>query len=485
MEDEVYIGAYSVVGSACLRKGCLIGTRANLLSGSTQHELSDDGRWTPFDLARSGQIEIGPHAWIGESAVVMADVGAGALVAAGSVVSTAVPPGVVVAGNPARFVRQLKPQSAAPVEPPVAVAVPRTKPGYEPFIDWLKCLGMILIVFGHTAAWARLATLPPIYSKQLGVAFFLFIAGFSLSRETRERWHVAFNRLFEVYLFGLALALFMSTVKYLTLGTIQKSNYAPLLGGMNVLFDFFPANPTTWYLGTYIHVIVLWALVGYRIRVSTRVLIGSFMAEVAIRAILMQMAGHMISYMVLPNWLTVLLLGAWYGQQRHERSVTVSDHAALGAGVALVAAVVVWLTVSASLPLEHGFPFMQFAGRTSAPWILLVSALVSTVYLSVTWLTFRAVGSLPAPAPVRFVARNTLVIFLAHMPVVYALQPVLEAWGLSRNVNAAALMVVCIFGLALLSQALHRVIKVQRWRDLIWARIGRRATTPALASPLS
>jgi acetyltransferase-like isoleucine patch superfamily enzyme len=37
----------------------------------------------------------------------MADVGHGATVAAGSVVSNAVPPAVVVAGNPARFVRRL------------------------------------------------------------------------------------------------------------------------------------------------------------------------------------------------------------------------------------------------------------------------------------------------------------------------------------------------------------------------------------------
>src|SRR5262249_50421656 len=92
---------------------------------------------------------------------------------------------------------------------------------YQPFIDWLKCLGMALIVYGHVAAWAPLATLPPINSKQLGVAFFLFSIGYSLTIETRDRWRVVFNRLFDVYLFGLALALLLSVSTYMTIGRLQ------------------------------------------------------------------------------------------------------------------------------------------------------------------------------------------------------------------------------------------------------------------------
>ena len=108
VEDEVYIGPYAVIGCARLCKGCLIGTRASLLSGSAQHEMQSDGRWTASDRSRFVEIEIGEHAWIGEAATVMADVGAGSVVSAGAVVSAAVPAAVVVAGNPARFVRSLE-----------------------------------------------------------------------------------------------------------------------------------------------------------------------------------------------------------------------------------------------------------------------------------------------------------------------------------------------------------------------------------------
>jgi virginiamycin A acetyltransferase len=114
IERDVYIGTYTLIGSAWLHERCLIGSRASLLSGGALHELGPDRRWTPTDLRRLRQIHVGPDTWIGEAAVVFADVGAGALVAAGAVVSTNVAPSIVVAGNPARFVRTLSAPTPSP-----------------------------------------------------------------------------------------------------------------------------------------------------------------------------------------------------------------------------------------------------------------------------------------------------------------------------------------------------------------------------------
>lgn len=121
VEEGVYVGAYALVGSARLGRGCLIGSRASLLSGPHLHQLDEEGRWMPADFSQRQQIHIGAHAWVGEGAIVMVDVGAGAMVAAGSVVSTPVPAGVVVAGNPSRFVRRLGSSDAekTPMEPSV------------------------------------------------------------------------------------------------------------------------------------------------------------------------------------------------------------------------------------------------------------------------------------------------------------------------------------------------------------------------------
>ena len=107
IDDDVYVGPYAVVGACHLERGCLIGTRCSIVSGGDLHTLDADGRWTASDLTRLKRIHIGKHAWIGEGTLILADIGPTSMVAAGAVVSSAVPPETMVAGNPARFVRRL------------------------------------------------------------------------------------------------------------------------------------------------------------------------------------------------------------------------------------------------------------------------------------------------------------------------------------------------------------------------------------------
>ena len=54
------------------------------------------------------ELTIGPNAWIGARAVLLAgaSVGEDAVVAAGAVVTAPVPAGAVVGGNPARVLRR-------------------------------------------------------------------------------------------------------------------------------------------------------------------------------------------------------------------------------------------------------------------------------------------------------------------------------------------------------------------------------------------
>jgi surface polysaccharide O-acyltransferase-like enzyme len=91
--------------------------------------------------------------------------------------------------------------------------------------------------------------------------------------------------------------------------------------------------------------------------------------------------------------------------------------------------------------------------------------LTSCLYIGVTWLTFQATMTLPAPAPVRFIARNTLIIFLAHMPLYYAMEPALAAWIDSRLLRSVLLGVASLVGLGLLSEGLHRIIDTRELRE--------------------
>src|SRR6185436_9890888 len=89
---------------------------------------------------------------------------------------------------------------------------------------------------------------------------FLFAAGFALARDRRPAGEAIVSRLLPVYVFGISAALLMTAIGIVFGPTPAASNFLPFIAGANVLFNNFPANPTTWYLGTYVHALLLWAV---------------------------------------------------------------------------------------------------------------------------------------------------------------------------------------------------------------------------------
>jgi virginiamycin A acetyltransferase len=102
--ELVSIGSYCVVGRAAIGARTQIGSHVLVPSGRRQHLRNPDG--TLSDCL-PGQTLIGANCWIGDAAVVMAELGDGATVGAGSVVTRPVAPQTVVAGNPARPIQQM------------------------------------------------------------------------------------------------------------------------------------------------------------------------------------------------------------------------------------------------------------------------------------------------------------------------------------------------------------------------------------------
>jgi fucose 4-O-acetylase-like acetyltransferase len=333
-----------------------------------------------------------------------------------------------------------------------------------PFIDWMKCLGMALIVFGHVgAAWFDSLT-PPCYPKQLGVAFFLFVTGYSLARERRPWPAVLTRRLFEVYLYGISFALLMSGIDWVRISNLDESNYLPFLFGINVAMDSFPANPTTWYIGTYIHLLALWALTLRFLRPRPWMLIPVVLAEILIRGFLMERVGLFAAYMFVTNWTTVFLLGLIHGHRAPEAPPRATD---LVLPLVLVGLLVVaWPRIAWPLLDPRGsFPFTRFTMGSTLANLGVTSAAVTLVYAAYTWSIHRITCRLPDWALVRFFARNTLFIFIAHMPVYYALQPLLGSWIGKNLTSPFILFFVCFVGLALVSEALDRVLRPTVLRD--------------------
>lgn len=355
------------------------------------------------------------------------------------------------------------------------------------FIDWLKAIGITLIIFGHLAGWggkAHYAT-APIYYKQIGVALFMLALGFTLAREQRPISKVLFNRHFEIYLFGIASAIAFSSVSYFANGNPAESNYLPFLFGANVLFDFFPANPSTWYIGTYLHALLAWAFFLRGVRIRPWMIALCVAVEIPTRAVLMAATGPFVAYMALPNWATVFLLGLYLGLQpeldcgcdvvRRGRSTLI-----------LLFFVAVWVSVAMTLPLVGGplpplslaFPFVVFDLGSNPLNLLATSAAVTLLYAATSWLVAGAVRGLPVPSAVLFLARNTLLIFLLHMPVSYAMEGLQIATG-SRWESIAVRLLVGLPVLAITSEVIRRMVRPARLRDRLWSRLVETPAAPA------
>ena len=101
---NVYIGSQCNISLANIGDDCLFGTGIMVTSGQNQHAFTS--RDIPIRLQGGSMqlITIGRDCWIGNGAIIMADVGDGCVVAAGSVVTKPVPPFSIVAGVPAKVI---------------------------------------------------------------------------------------------------------------------------------------------------------------------------------------------------------------------------------------------------------------------------------------------------------------------------------------------------------------------------------------------
>lgn len=78
--EGVYIGPMSHIGLAQIGPGALLGAGVHVLSGPMTHGMGDLDALIRDQPGQTRLVRIGRGAWIGSSAVVMADIGAGAVI---------------------------------------------------------------------------------------------------------------------------------------------------------------------------------------------------------------------------------------------------------------------------------------------------------------------------------------------------------------------------------------------------------------------
>ena len=103
--DRAYIGPRCHLGWAIVERDALLAAGVHVPSGARTHGIDDP--LTPIrDQPRKKMpVRIGAGSWIGSAAVVMADVGRDAVIAAGAVVAKPIPDRTIAGGVPARVLR--------------------------------------------------------------------------------------------------------------------------------------------------------------------------------------------------------------------------------------------------------------------------------------------------------------------------------------------------------------------------------------------
>jgi virginiamycin A acetyltransferase len=110
---SVYVGTFCCIGDVTLEDDVLVASHVSIANGGAQHgtdRLDVPVREQPGVFPR---VTIGRDSWIGDRAVILADVGRHCVIGAGSVVCKPIPDYAVAVGSPARVIRS-RYQPAAP-----------------------------------------------------------------------------------------------------------------------------------------------------------------------------------------------------------------------------------------------------------------------------------------------------------------------------------------------------------------------------------
>ena len=108
--ERAYVGPRCHLGWAVIEDDALLAAGVHVPSGSKTHGIDDLTIAIRDQPTVKTAVRIGRGSWIGSAAVVMADVGADAVVAAGAVVTRPIPEATIAGGVPARVLRQRDPR---------------------------------------------------------------------------------------------------------------------------------------------------------------------------------------------------------------------------------------------------------------------------------------------------------------------------------------------------------------------------------------
>jgi acetyltransferase-like isoleucine patch superfamily enzyme len=103
---NVFVGTFCWIGWADIGDNVMLGGHITVLSGRRHHSVDCLDVPMAQQQGQHIQVKIGHDVWIGNGAIIMADVAPGSVVGAGAVVTRTFEPYSILAGVPARPIRR-------------------------------------------------------------------------------------------------------------------------------------------------------------------------------------------------------------------------------------------------------------------------------------------------------------------------------------------------------------------------------------------
>ncbi len=114
--ENIYIGPYCILGDITIENDVLLASGVSVANGTNQHFIERTDVPIRLQGGEFRRITIGEDSWIGERAVVLADVGRHCVVGAGALVLENIPDYAIAVGVPAKVVKFRSPPNGEGIQ---------------------------------------------------------------------------------------------------------------------------------------------------------------------------------------------------------------------------------------------------------------------------------------------------------------------------------------------------------------------------------
>jgi len=292
---------------------------------------------------------------------------------------------------------------------------------YRQWIDILKFLSISIVVVGHCGLDLK-DYFRPRSLEALGVAPFFFLLGFNLKISRRPKLNMAVSRLYSLYLWGIIAGLLQSSLNFYLTGNFVESNFLPFMFGINSFFPnaAVPGNPVLWFVGAYTHFVLLFLLFRTFPVIGIKTILAAILVEILVR---LGSGTVYNSYTFFINWISIFLMGIYVAQKETAIVARIRNNRVIILLLAMVTILVMSIANKIVPAVSEGLR-----------------------YICVTALLFSISCVLKPGKVTRFIASNTLIVFLFHHIIVHYLP---------RGVSVVMIFIeaiVLILSLALVSR---------------------------------